>query len=804
VTRLTLIDKEPRIGRFLHDLVNERQYTDFFPLDDACDLERSALLYPNPPEPGIGPFGKYMLDPAFRRYHVDSIAAYAFDDIYVVGSDGVVVLNGGVLRNTLDYISSWLPDSNVEEFRRSEYVRLRRPMPVSNFVTEGRYCIGFSGAWRNHGHWLPQCLPKLFAFSLLRRRFRDLKVVLPPFAAHSPQQRTLDLLGIGPDAVFTLPPNQVTGFASAILLPNFDIWSVPPFTSMAAERVIAGLPAPPPGTPARPDRLYVHRKVKARPVANFDAVRALVERHGFVVQSFEDTDLADQAASMQAARAVISEHGAGTTNILFCREGARVLELFNPFCVQPAFWSIASRRRLDYGYLIGSHFPTPEHAQPNWNTAYEVPLDHLEAAIRVLLNQPAQAVAAPAAPSQPAPAAQPAPLAPAPLVAASALPSGGVPLASFSGLLEPIFDVTGDLGSFGRAGGHQRLMLFAAALPPPQQPIHRQSEIPPDFVAEHQHYPPPTAVHAYAVHGAVVWGNGLLTSGSQFVAPTDCLPAYFRPHMRPEGPPIHPVHAGSLNRADVETVTLDHPVASALHPNLVYGHFLLEILPRLYGLSVLRQFGADFPLLLSSTVPAWVKSFVRMLHPEPGIVWYDATRQRVVAPSVILPSMMQTEHNFHPAFNLMVEHLVQLHRPTAPGPTHLYVSRSNYGDERIENEDEVERVMTDLGFSIVHPHQMTPEEQIRLFSGARAVAGEYGSALHNAIFSPPGTRVIALNFFNNYQSKIARVRRHRLAYVPPEDGKFRHWRLSRDLVRKFRVDPEVVRRTTSEMLDEMR
>lgn len=792
MTRLTLIDKEPRIGRFLHDLVNERQYVDFFPLDDAAELERAPLLCPSPPEAGIGPFGKYMQDPAFRRYHVEGIAAYAFDDVYVIGSDGVVALNGGVLRSTLDYLSSWLPDSNVEDFRRGEMLRLRRPMPVSHFVEDGRYCIGFSGAWRNHGHWLPQCLPKLYAFTLLRRRFRDLKVALPPFAPHSPQQRTLDLLGIGPDAVHTLPPNQVTGFASAILLPNFDIWSVAPFVAAAAERLVAGLPAPPPGAPARPERLYVHRKVKARAVANFEAVRALVERHGFVVQSFEDTDLADQVAAMQAARHVISEHGAGTANILFCREGARVLELFNPFCVQPAFWSIASRRKLDYGYLIGAHSPTADHAQPNWNTAYEVPLDRLEADIALLLGLDPPAARIPAAPAQPAPAQ--------PAAAPAQPPADGPPLAGFKGVLEPIFDITGDIGGFGRGGGAQRLMLFAAALPPPQIPAHRQADMPAEFVAEHLHYPAPGAVHAYAVDDATLWGNGLLTSGAQFVAPTDCLPAYFRPHMRGDGPPLHPAHAGSLNRADVETLAFDHPVASAMHPNLVYGHFLLEILPRLFVLDVLRQFGADFPMLLSTTVPAWARSFVRMFVPEDRIIPYDAGRHRVVAPCFILPSMLQHDHNFHPAFNLMIQQLAQRQPPQPPGPTHLYVSRANFGDERIENEDEVERVMADLGFTVIQPHRMTPEQQVHIFSGARVVAGEYGSALHNAIFSPAGTRVIALNFFNNYQSKIARVRRHHLAFVPPEDGRFRHWRLSRDLVRKFRVDLETLRRTTGEVL----
>jgi capsular polysaccharide biosynthesis protein len=817
VARLTLIDQEPKVGRSIHDLARDRQYLDFFPLDDAADLTRPPFYFPETPDPGIGPFGQYMISPGFRRYRTDAVVAYALADVYVIGADAVVMVDGGVLRNTLDYMSTWLAESCVEEFRRTEYVRLRQAMPVANFFETGRYLIGFTGAWRNYGHWLLQCLPKLYAFTLLRRRFRDLKVVLPPLPAASPHQRTLDLLGIGPEAVHVLPPREVSGFASAIVMPNLDIWSVAPFASMAADRLIAGLPAAPAGAAPRPARIYVHRKVKARHVANFDAVRAVVERHGFEVLSFEDADLAEQVAVMQAARLVISEHGANTTNVLFCRDGARVLELFNPFSVEPAFWSIAARRGLDYGYLLGTHSATAENPQPSWNSAYDVPLDTLEAGIQAMLVSPSRlpAVTAPAmltaAPVPPAPAAPPPvhpapqPVQPAPPPAPAATPEPAAEPDRIAGLFEPTFQVTADIGRFGHASVAECLTVFAAALPPPQRRMHREADIPADFVAEHHQYLVPQSVNAYAVPDAVLWGNGLITHTNRFVAPLDCLPGYFRPHMRPGGPPLLPMHAGALGRADVETLALDHPVASALHPNLVYGHFLLEMLPRLYLLMVLRAYGADIPLALSTKLQPWAKTFAALFQPADRVVWYDHTRQRVTAPCIVLPSMMHTDHNFHPAMNLMLHDLVQRVRPAGippAGPARIYVSRSNFGEERLENEEQVEDMMSGLGFAVVRPQTLGIDEQIRLFSAARVIVGEYGSGLHNAIFAGPGTQVIAINFFNNYQSKIARLRGHRMAFVTPEGGKFHHWRLTRDLPRKFSVDLGQLRRVVTEMAEE--
>jgi len=831
VTRLNQIDQEPKIGRYIVELANDRQYLDFFPLDDAADLDRVPFFYPDRPEPGNGPYGPHMLNPSFRRYRHDPLIAYEFADVHLLGTDGVVVLDSGVVRNSLEHVSSWQADSNVAEVRGKDSVRLRKAIPVTNVVAEGRYAIGFNGAWRNHGHWLPQCLPKLYAFTLLRRRFKDLKVALPPLPPGSAQQRTLELLGIGPEQVYTVPPNEVTCFASAILLPSFDIWTVTNFVAAAADAVLARLPAPANDARPRPDKVYIHRTVGVRSVANFDALRPLLERYGFSVVSFEAMDFGEQVATMQAARHVISEHGAGTTNILFCREAARVLELFNPFCVQPAFWSIASRRGLDYGYLVGTHSPTKARPQPDWNSAYEVPLDRMEDAIRTTLRLPPRLAAAvapppqlPPPPLQPQPAAtivpmpQPAPLpapAPAPtpiqpVGAAAALrtvppaPLGmavEAPTGGFSGTAELLFETVNNPARFGRAGGHERFPVFAPALPPPPRPIHDEAQIPGDFVAEHYYYPPTSGVVAYAIGGGVLWSSGFVTLGSKYIGLPDCLPGYFNDHFRPGAPPMYPLYGGAMGRSDVKTITLERPVAVATHPNLGYGHVILEVLPRLWLLSVLRAFGADIPLALSRTVPEWVKGFVRLFHAEQDIVWYDGASERVRAPSIVLPSMLHTEYNFHPAMNLMVRDLVQRQPPPdAATPKLIYLAQSNFGEEKLENQAETEQAMLGLGFTVVRLAGLRPEQQIRLFAGAKVLVAEHGYALYGALFSPPETRVVALNFANHYLSAIARLRGQQIAYVPPADGQFRHWRLTRTQSRTWKVDVAVLRSIVQDMM----
>jgi capsular polysaccharide biosynthesis protein len=230
------------------------------------------------------------------------------------------------------------------------------------------------------------------------------------------------------------------------------------------------------------------------------------------------------------------------------------------------------------------------------------------------------------------------------------------------------------------------------------------------------------------------------------------------------------------------------------------------MLPRLYLLMVLRRFGADIPLALSTRLPDWAKSFARIFEPDAPVVWYDDSRQCVTAPCIVMPAMLHTEHNYHPAMNLMLQDLAQRHGAAAigtpPTPRRICVAGQSVGENGLENEAEVEQLFIQLGFTVIQPHLLSIEQQIRVFSGARVIAGAYGSGLHNAIFAGRDTRVIAINFANDYQSKIGRLRGHRLAFVAPAGGGFRHWRLAPGLPHTFRVDLGVLRRTALDMTED--
>ncbi len=86
----------------------------------------------------------------------------------------------------------------------------------------------------------------------------------------------------------------------------------------------------------------------------------------------------------------------------------------------------------------------------------------------------------------------------------------------------------------------------------------------------------------------------------------------------------------------------------------------------------------------------------------------------------------------------------------------LYVARHTPGKEAVWNgrvllnEGELIERLKPLGFQIVLPGTLNMEEQIRTFASAGLVVGGSGSALFNAVFCRPGTKLIDIESEPNW------------------------------------------------------
>jgi hypothetical protein len=95
-----------------------------------------------------------------------------------------------------------------------------------------------------------------------------------------------------------------------------------------------------------------------RLVETLAALRALVFPQ-LCPAAHTGASLAEQVAVFHRAECVVGPHGAGLTNLLFCRSGTQVIELGTPYRPWACFYEIAHHRGLDYHL----HMASPWHVR---------------------------------------------------------------------------------------------------------------------------------------------------------------------------------------------------------------------------------------------------------------------------------------------------------------------------------------------------------------------------------------------------------------------------------------------------------
>ena len=122
-----------------------------------------------------------------------------------------------------------------------------------------------------------------------------------------------------------------------------------------------------------PKKIYLSRdRVSYRKVINEPEVRELLAAFGFVTIIPETLSFTEQVALFSQAEVIVSPHGAGLANLIFCPPGVKVIELFTTDYVYGCFWAIASQVGLNYYYLINqtSQDQPPELIHPCYRDIY--------------------------------------------------------------------------------------------------------------------------------------------------------------------------------------------------------------------------------------------------------------------------------------------------------------------------------------------------------------------------------------------------------------------------------------------------
>lgn len=185
---------------------------------------------------------------------------------------------------------------------------------------------------------------------------------------------------------------------------------------------------------------------------------------------------------------------------------------------------------------------------------------------------------------------------------------------------------------------------------------------------------------------------------------------------------------------------------------LIYGHWLVDILPKLHLLQLLGIDLARETLLLPEDTPEFGLAWLRALGIHPGrIVTYHPTDEIPVFDELVVPFPLRTNSRTSPLFAPAAQHLVArltglAGRPSPVANGRIYLSRQRSGRmaRLLSNWEGVEELARQYGYTVVYPETMSLPDQLAMFGSARMVMGQYGSAMHGTMFAPAGCAVCAL------------------------------------------------------------
>jgi capsular polysaccharide biosynthesis protein len=125
-------------------------------------------------------------------------------------------------------------------------------------------------------------------------------------------------------------------------------------------------------------RLYISRGLAGyRRVLNEDNVINFLKQHGFEVAMMETMSVPEQAAVMASCDVVVAPHGGGMSNIIFCSQGTKIVEIYSPELVATYFWKLSNQLNLDYYYMLGNGSPATLDADypQSWDSHADIEVD---------------------------------------------------------------------------------------------------------------------------------------------------------------------------------------------------------------------------------------------------------------------------------------------------------------------------------------------------------------------------------------------------------------------------------------------
>lgn len=282
-----------------------------------------------------------------QPYPLEDVSIHTFKQGTTTGDNGSILTAEGYLIREFSAFTTlalnvWDAQRvKIDEFENKNIAVLEHTAAVTT--------TQWSGA--NYYHWMMEELPR---FYLLGAYQEPIDYYISNYTRRPFQQETLERLGIPIHSI--IKSSNVYAIQAAKLVvpysPAYDSGYVSKWTCDFLNRLFS--PALQIDERKYHKRIYIARgNAKNRKVVNEEEVVEYLIGSGFEIIHLERYSVREQAAIFYNAEVIIGPHGAGLTNLVFCRKHTKVLEIFSPMYAPIMFWNICENRDLLYHCAVG-------------------------------------------------------------------------------------------------------------------------------------------------------------------------------------------------------------------------------------------------------------------------------------------------------------------------------------------------------------------------------------------------------------------------------------------------------------------
>jgi len=314
---------------------------------------------------------------------------------------GIVIANGGVIHESTYLLGAnatypfltltdergvlqWLRDFLQRGFGRERLPRYRLRL-VPRFIESipGTAFLLASPGYRSYYHWHIDTLPAITRLG--KWDAGEVKHILCPAPLKPWHEQSLALL----QTHYPLPcPLSFYGTLQVLRVENLRFTTglggnrsfLSPDICAFYEALTRSIKAHT-GSIETGARLYLTRRSQTRRRLDNEAeLEEALRRRGFSIVDPGEVDYATQIAMFRRAEMIVAPHGAALTNLIFCRQGVRVLELMPDRYINLGLQRIANLKSAAYGYIVG---PSREHHAANTphDLRYTVNIDEVLAMV---------------------------------------------------------------------------------------------------------------------------------------------------------------------------------------------------------------------------------------------------------------------------------------------------------------------------------------------------------------------------------------------------------------------------------------